>query len=101
VQNGQWIITLASMITSRYEKIMKTFAKRLKQARKDRGYKSAESFAAAASLEPHTYRKYERGQSEPNFEVLMRMCELLNIPASQLLPLEIDKRRPLRQSAAA
>lgn len=80
---------------------MKTFAKRLKQARKDAGFKSAESFAGSAGIEPHTYRKYERGASEPNFETLMRICELLNIPTSYLLPLENEKKRPLRQAAAA
>ncbi|WP_181335405.1 helix-turn-helix domain-containing protein [Hyphomicrobium methylovorum] len=80
---------------------MKTFAKRLKQARKEAGYRSAESFAAAASLEPHTYRKYERAQSEPNFETLMRMCELLKVPTSFLLPLESEKKARSGVAAAA
>jgi len=81
---------------------MKTFAKRLKQARMNAGFRSAESFAGIVGIEPHTYRKYERGQSEPNFEILMRICENLNIPTSQLLPLEVeDKKRPARGQAAA
>lgn len=80
---------------------MKTFSKRLKQARKNAGYRSAEGFSASIGVEPHTYRKYERGESEPNFEILMRICESLNVPTSQLLPLEEDKRRPGRGEAAA
>lgn len=64
---------------------MTTFAKRLKAARKDK-YASAQMFAAVLGLEPHTYRKYERAQSEPNFEILMRICELLDVDAGYLLP---------------
>ena len=101
MQYGQWISTLAAMTTIRYVKIMKTFGKRLKQARKDAGWKSAERFAASMGLEPHTYRKYEAGKSEPNFEILLRICEALNIPTSYLLPLENDKKRPLKHAAAA
>jgi transcriptional regulator with XRE-family HTH domain len=83
---------MAPMLTSRYEKIMKTFGKRLKQARKAAGFRPAEQFSAAVALEPHTYRKYERGESEPNFEILMRICEALNIPTSHLLPLESERQ---------
>lgn len=64
---------------------MRTFATRLKAARKGK-YASAQMFAAVAGLEPHTYRKYERGQSEPNFDTLMRICELLDVDAGYLLP---------------
>lgn len=64
---------------------MRTFATRLKAARKAR-YGSAAMFAAVAAIEPHTYRKYERGQSEPNFDTLMRICELLDVDAGYLLP---------------
>ena len=64
---------------------MRTFATRLKAARKAR-FPSAAQFAAVADIEPHTYRKYERGQSEPNFDTLMRMCELLDVDAGYLLP---------------
>lgn len=103
MQWGQWIITLATMITtSRHEKIMKTFSRRLKQARKDAGWRSAEKFAASMGLEPHTYRKYEAGRSEPNFEILLIICESLKISTAHLLPLEGEgSSRPLRQRAAA
>lgn len=68
---------------------MKTFAKRLKAARTRAGYKSAQKFAGVLGVEPHSYRKYERGTAEPRFEVLVRMCELLDIETSELLPRSI------------
>lgn len=73
------------MSQTRYKQIMRTFAARLQAARKRR-YRSAQMFAAVCGLEPHTYRKYERGQSEPNFDTLMRICELLDVDAGYLLP---------------
>lgn len=74
------------MSQTRFRQIMKTFAARLRAAREAKGYDSAQGFAAVLGLEPHTYRKYERGHSEPNFEVLMRICDLLDVDAGYLLP---------------
>lgn len=71
---------------------MRTFSKRLRKARKERGYKSAQQFSSLLGLEPHTYRKYERGQSEPNFEVLVRICEVLQVEPSDLIPVGIPKK---------
>lgn len=72
---------------------MKTFGKRLRKARESGGYRSAQSFSAVLGIEPHTYRKYERGQSEPNFEILVRICELLEVDANALIPLEHPRKR--------
>jgi ribosome-binding protein aMBF1 (putative translation factor) len=69
----------------RHHKIMRTFAARLKVAREAR-YSSAEQFAHLLVMEPHTYRKYERGASEPNYETLTRICALLGITPNDLLP---------------
>jgi transcriptional regulator with XRE-family HTH domain len=65
---------------------MKTFAQRLKAAREKAGYESAQGFAGVLGMEPHTYRKYERSQSEPTLETLVRICELLQVDANYLLP---------------
>ena len=70
----------------RYPQIMKTFANRLKKAREKAGYKSAQGFANAIGVTPHAYRKYERGASEPNFDTLTRICEILQLTPNQLLP---------------
>ena len=79
------------MSKGRYSQIMKTFSTRLQRAREKAGYASAQQFAGVLGLEPHTYRKYERGQSEPNFEVLVRICELLDITPNHLLPHGVKK----------
>lgn len=74
------------MTTSRYDQIMKSFSKRLRTARKKAGFTSAQKFANFAGLEPHTYRRYERGDAEPNFEALVRICEALGVTANDLIP---------------
>lgn len=66
---------------------MKTFGQRLRAARVETGYRSAASLAAVLGIEEATYRKYERGASEPNFETLVRICGLLKISPNDLLPL--------------
>ena len=83
---------------------MKTFGQRLKAAREAAGFDSAQRFAGVLNLEPHTYRKYERGASEPPFETLTRICELLDITPNHLLPLAAQggrKRKPTPSSGAA
>lgn len=81
------------METGRYKQIMKTFGTRLKQARELAGYRSAQQFAGVLGLEPHTYRKYERGAAEPNYDTLTRICELLEVTPNHLLPLAASLSR--------
>jgi transcriptional regulator with XRE-family HTH domain len=73
-------------LTSRYKRISRVFGKRLKQARINANYRSAQKAAEALGLEPATYRTYERGSSLPNLEVLTRICELFRITPNDLLP---------------
>ena len=87
-------------LTSRYRRILRVFGKRLKEARLAANYKSAQQFAYALGIEPATYRFYERGQSQPNFEVLTRICELLSISPNDLLP-EADHKRPVPSQSLA
>lgn len=89
------------MAHTRYRQIMRTFATRLRTARKAAGFSSAQRFAGVLGMEPHTYRKYERGQSEPNFEVLMRICDLLNVDAGYLLPRQVNDLPPLGKKGAS
>jgi len=81
------------MTTGRYKQIMRTFGSRLKSARELAGFRSAQQFAGVLGVEPHTYRKYERGEAEPNFDCFTRICELLNITPNHLLPLAAAGRR--------
>jgi len=80
---------------------MKTFAERLKAAREAK-YESAEQFANMLAMSPHTYRKYERGESDPNYETLTRICRLLEITPNDLLPEAAgdSSKRPTKASKA-
>lgn len=81
--------TNGPMRTSRHNQVMRTFGKRLRAARERAGYASAQQFAGVAGLEPHAYRKYERGASEPRLEVIVRLCELLDVTPDYLLPVTL------------
>ncbi|WP_299477061.1 helix-turn-helix transcriptional regulator [uncultured Paracoccus sp.] len=87
-------------MSARYKNIMKTFGQRLKAARMKR-YPSAQQFANAAGIEPHTYRKYERGQAECNFETLTRFCELLDITPNDLFPHAAQRGNSVSGSSSA
>ena len=78
------------MQTSRYLKVMSVFGGRLRKAREAAGYSSAQRAAQVLGLEPHTYRKYERGDAECNFELLVRMAELFGVSVAYLLPTSAD-----------
>ena len=73
------------MPANRHQRIMRKFANKLRSARL-RKYRSAQKFAEKMGLHPHAYRKYERGEAEPNFETLVRLCEDLEITPNDLLP---------------
>lgn len=61
------------------------FANRLKTIRGAKDYTSAKDFALSLGIEPATYRAYERGEAEPNFSTLLRICQLLDISPNDLL----------------
>ena len=61
------------------------FAQELRNARLRSGYRFAAGFAEAVGLEPHTYRKYERGDTRPPFEALVAICKKLGISPNDLL----------------
>ena len=75
----------------RNEKVLNHFAKELCKARLRAGFPSAEGFAKKIGIEPHTYRKYERGESPPSMEVLIRICENLGITPNDLIPAPTKK----------
>jgi transcriptional regulator with XRE-family HTH domain len=70
-------------ITARVNRI---FSARLREKRKMCGYKSAESFATAVGMKPHTYRRYERGTAQPSLVVLARICMELDVTPNDILP---------------
>jgi transcriptional regulator with XRE-family HTH domain len=77
-------------MAERHESIRREFGSRLKAAREAAGFDSAELFAFAFGIEPHTYRIWERGEREPDLTTLQRLCLLLHVSANDLLP--VDER---------
>ena len=72
------------------------FASRLRMLREGAGYESARAFAAAASIDPKHYSRYERGEVEPTLSVLRKVCESLGVTPNDLLA--FDKTAELRPS---
>lgn len=65
-------------------RVRQGFANRLKHAREAR-YETAQDFAIVIGLEAHTYRKYERGDSEPPIAVLGQMAVALGVSVDYLI----------------
>ena len=88
-----WIISGGDKIPGmeRFEdKVKKTFAKRLKQARSDAGFRFAKDFSEALSIEEHTYRAWERGEHLPDIPTMTRICRLLKVEPNDLMPLAVN-----------
>lgn len=85
----------------RLEDLVKNaLSKRLKQARKDAGYKHANEFSKLLNVEDHTYRAWERGQHMPDVTTLTRICKLLNVEPNDLLPHALKKARDPQKNAS-
>ncbi len=54
--------------------VRKAFAKRLQALRIARGYESARAMAQALGVNEMTYGRWERGETEPNYGTLLRIC---------------------------
>ena len=76
----------------RADRVLNDFARELRKARLRAGFRSAQGFADKIGLEPHTYRKYERGNTHPPLEVLIRICDNLGITPNDLIPAPTKKR---------
>ena len=74
------------MISERHAKILREFGRRLTEARIAAGYTSAQLFAFALGVEPHTYRHWERGGHQPEMTTLQRICLILDVSVNDLLP---------------
>jgi transcriptional regulator with XRE-family HTH domain len=78
--------------TARDKQVMNLFARRLRRARTDAGFRSAQAFANHVGMDPHTYRKYERGECEASYATIILICDNLGLLTSELLPAEADKK---------
>lgn len=85
--------------SQREQRIMKTFGKKLREARLRGGWHSAAKFAEHIGIEPPAYRKYERGDSSPSLETLTRICAHLGVTPNDLLP-EAVVDHPFQRAAS-
>ena len=67
------------------------FGENLKTLRKNKGI-TQEELAARLNIVRQTVSKWEKGQSVPDSEMLVRLAEIFEVPVSQLLggPIEPD-----------
>ena len=61
------------------------FARRLRELRVPKGYRTARSLARALSIDENRYTRYERAEVEPDLELLIRICETLGVTPNDLL----------------
>lgn len=61
--------------------MLRDFGRRLRAARIAAAYEDATEFAKHLRIEPHTYRKYERGDSMPPLD---RLFDIASASASSL-----------------
>lgn len=62
----------------------KKFWQNLKEVRREK-YAKRKDFAAALGIPYPTYSQYENGKRQPDYELLMKICELLDVTTDRLL----------------
>lgn len=65
-------------------------SKRLKSLRQARGFKTARSFAIQLDIHENRYTRYERAEVEPDLELLVKFCSILQITPNDLLSETIE-----------
>jgi transcriptional regulator with XRE-family HTH domain len=81
--------------------ISKSFGRRLRQTREKRGFKTARAFADLLAIEENTLTRWERGETEPGFDMLLRICQVLGTTPNELLlgsAPDAPKRKPAGSS---
>lgn len=61
------------------------FAQRLCLLRKTIGYENAADFAKALGVRPGTYGRWERAETEPSINMILRICQRLAVTPTFLL----------------
>ena len=62
----------------------KIFAENLRRLRTEQGYKQAD-LAELLNIDRTTYTKYETGVTEPDFDRLGKLCEILGVDYNTIL----------------
>lgn len=83
---------------------MSDFGANLKAIRARR-YESAKEMAVALGIDDDRYRHYERGTAMPPYELLYRICQILDCEPNDLLPFRRQREkapaRPPRERVAS
>lgn len=61
------------------------FARRLRELRAARGFRTARSLARALDIDENRYTRYERAEVEPDLGMIRKICEALGVSAADLL----------------
>lgn len=84
--------------------IMSEFGDNLK-AWRERKFEHAKDMAIALGIDDDRYRHYERGSAMPPYEVLYRICQILDCEPNDLLPFKKKRSesnaRPPRERAVS
>ena len=70
------------------------FARRLRELRIPKGFRTARSLARALSIDENRYTRYERAEVEPDLDLLLRICDTLSVTPNELLGVEPSPRAP-------
>jgi transcriptional regulator with XRE-family HTH domain len=60
------------------------FARRLRELRIPRGFRTARSLARSLDIDENRYTRYERAEVEPDLTMIRRICETLNVTPNDL-----------------
>jgi len=74
------------------------FARRLRELRVIRGFKTARSLAQALAIDENRYTRYERAEVEPDIALLQQICETLRLSPNDLLGMQTSPRDRLSVS---
>ncbi|MGE0698368.1 MAG: helix-turn-helix domain-containing protein [Hyphomicrobiaceae bacterium] len=61
------------------------FARRLRELRVPRGFRTARSLARTLDIDENRYTRYERAEVEPDLDMIRRICEALAVTPNDLL----------------
>ena len=61
------------------------FARRLRELRIPRGFRTARSLARSLEIDENRYTRYERAEVEPDLAMIRRICETLGVTPNELL----------------
>lgn len=74
-----------------------TFAERLKTIRKDCNMTQRDVYSIL-NISPNGYASYEQGRTEPNIEMIKRLCKIFDVSADYLLGMDSFEYEETRSS---